>query len=137
MGVGGLSNIKKSEFKRGKIKMEGYSQDPNARITESRRQVNEVVDVMRDNVSKMMEREEKLSDIDARADNLQQSSIQFASTSRKLKKKMWWENMKMKIVIGCVLAALLLIIIIVIVEETKGSGSSDDPNPTTTKSLTN
>merc|ERR1711971_1437105 len=113
------------EFKRGKIKMEGYSQDPNARITESRRQVNEVVDVMRDNVSKMMEREEKLSDIDARADNLQQSSIQFASTSRKLKKKMWWE--KMKIVIGSVLAALLQIIIIVIVEETKGSGSSDDP----------
>jgi len=43
--------------------MEGHSQDPNARISESRRQVNEVVDVMRDNVSKMMEREEKLSDI--------------------------------------------------------------------------
>merc|ERR1711997_106005 len=101
------------------------------RINETRKQVNDVVDVMRNNVTKMMEREDKLSDLDRLADNLQNSSIQFASTSRRLKKKMWWENMKMKLVIGGVLVAILLIIIIVIVVETKPSGGDNNGETTT------
>merc|ERR1711981_1169281 len=100
--------------------------DPNDQINETRKQVDDVVDVMKNNVTKMMEREEKLNDLDRRADNLQNSSIQFASTSRRLKKKMWWENMKMKLVIGGVLVAILLIIIIVIVVETKPSGGDNN-----------
>merc|ERR1712083_1098158 len=111
--------------------MEGYANDPNARISDTRRQVDEVVDVMKNNVTKMMEREDRLNDLDARADRLQDSSIQFASTSRRLKKKMWWENMKMKLVIGGVLVAILLIIIIVIVVETKPSGGGDNGETTT------
>merc|ERR1712001_49182 len=105
------------------------------RINETRKQVNDVVDVMRNNVTKMMEREDKLNDLDRRADNLQNSSIQFASTSRRLKKKMWWENMKMKLVIGGVLVAILLIIIIVICVETKKPSGGGDNGETTKPSL--
>ena len=99
-------------------------------------QVNEVLDVMRNNVSKMMDREEKLTDLDARASNLEQSSIQFATTGRRLKKKMWWENMKMKICIGGTVVTIVLILIIVLIVK-YGGGSDDDDNggnETTTKS---
>merc|ERR1712083_1276630 len=111
--------------------MEGYANDPNARISDTRRQVDEVVDVMKNNVTKMMEREDKLNDLDARADRLQDSSIQFASTSRRLKKKMWWENMKMKLCIGGIAAVLVIIIIIVIAVEVKPSGGESNGDSTT------
>merc|ERR1712083_484927 len=114
--------------------MEGYANDPNARISETRRQVDEVVGVMKNNVAKMMEREDKLNDLDARADRLQDSSIQFASTSRRLEEKMWWENMKMKLCIGGTAAVLVIIIIIVIAVKTKGSGGDSNDKPTETPS---
>ena len=98
--------------------------------------VNEVLDVMRNNVTKMMDREEKLTDLDSRAANLEQSSIQFSTTSRRLKKKMWWENLKMKICIGGVVATILIILIIVLIVE-YGGGSDDSDNDHTTKAPEN
>merc|ERR1712150_253655 len=110
---GGLNSTKRTS----NFKMERYSDDPNARISDTRRQVEEVVDLMKNNVSIMIQREEKLSDLDARADNLEQSSARFATTSRRMKEKMWWENMKMKLCIGGTI--VLIIIIIIAVESNK------------------
>ena len=50
-------------------------------------QVHEVIDVMRSNVSKVMEREGKLSDLDTRAANLEQSAVNFTTSSKRLRKK--------------------------------------------------
>ena len=50
-------------------------------------QVHEVIDVMRDNVAKVMEREGKLSDLDTRAANLEQSAVNFTTSSKRLRKK--------------------------------------------------
>ncbi|KNE86598.1 hypothetical protein PSTG_20040, partial [Puccinia striiformis f. sp. tritici PST-78] len=40
-------------------------------------QVDEVVDIMRTNVEKVLERDQKLSELDDRADALQQGASQF------------------------------------------------------------
>ena len=58
------------------------------------------MDDMRNNVNMVLERDAKLSDLDARADNLNAASATFAVNSTKLKKKYWWENLKMKMIIG-------------------------------------
>ena len=47
------------------------------RMEEARAQVGEVVDVMRVNVEKVLERDSKLSDLNSRADNLQAGANQF------------------------------------------------------------
>ena len=96
-------------------------------------QVDEVLDVMKDNVNKVMERDGKLNELDARANILNETSGQFAMNSRKLRKKMWWENMKMKMIIGGVVVVLLIIIIVIIVVETGGSDSGNDSDATTKK----
>jgi vesicle-associated membrane protein 2 len=49
--------------------------------------VNEVIDVMRTNVTKVMERDTKLSDLDQRSQALEQTAVSFSTTSKKLKKK--------------------------------------------------
>merc|ERR1711953_439027 len=105
--------------------MATYHDHPDSQINKAKNEVNEVLDVMRNNVTKMMDREEKLTDLDTRASNLEQSSIQFSTTSRRLKKKMWWENLKMKIIIGGVVATTILIVIIVLIVK-YGGGSDDD-----------
>ena len=77
-------------------------------------QVDQVVDVMRSNVNKVLERDVKLGELDARAENLEAASNSFATSAKRVRKKMWWENLKMKLIIGGVLLAILIIIITII-----------------------
>ena len=79
----------------------------------TRQQVNEVQNIMKDNVDKIMEREGKLSHLEERADQLQAGTEQFHRAAEKIKRQKFWENMKMKIVIGVVISVLIIIIIIV------------------------
>ena len=52
------------------------SEDQN-RLSQAQAQVGEVVDIMRVNVEKVLERDNKLSELDQRADNLQEGANQF------------------------------------------------------------
>lgn len=56
----------------------------------------QVVDIMRVNVDKVLERDQKLSDLDNRADALQAGASQFETSAAKLKRKYWWKNCKVK-----------------------------------------
>lgn len=55
---------------------------------------NQVVDIMRQNMDKVLERDSKLSELDNRADALQAGASQFETSAGKLKRKMWWQNCK-------------------------------------------
>ena len=52
---------------------------------------------MRVNVDKVLERDQKLSELDDRADALQAGASQFESSAAKLKNKYWWKNCKVSI----------------------------------------
>ena len=51
---------------------------------------------MRVNVDKVLERDQKLSELDDRADALQQGASQFETSAAKLKRKYWWKNCKVR-----------------------------------------
>lgn len=96
---------------------EGGSQAPpnltsNRRLQQTQAQVDEVVDIMRVNVDKVLERDQKLSELDDRADALQAGASQFETSAAKLKNKYWWKNAKMMIILG-VIGVIVLIVIIV------------------------
>jgi len=55
---------------------------------------SQVVDIMRTNVEKVLERDAKLSELDDRADALQQGASQFEQQAGKLKRKFWLQNLK-------------------------------------------
>lgn len=52
---------------------------------------------MRVNVDKVLERDQKLSELDDRADALQAGASQFESCAAKLKNKYWWKNCKVSL----------------------------------------
>ena len=54
----------------------------NSRLSQAQAQVGEVVDIMRVNVEKVLERDSKLSELDQRADNLQEGANQFQTQVR-------------------------------------------------------
>ncbi|XP_052660269.1 LOW QUALITY PROTEIN: vesicle-associated membrane protein 2-like [Harpia harpyja] len=82
------------------------------RLQQTQARVDEVVDIMRMNVDKVLERDQKLSELDNRADALQAGASQFETSAAKLKRKYWWKNCKMMIILGVVCAVILIIIII-------------------------
>jgi len=85
---------------------------PNKRLQQTQAQVDEVVDIMRVNVDKVLERDQKLSELDDRADALQQGAAQFETSAGKLKRKYWWKNLKMMaILIGIVVVIVVIIIV--------------------------
>ncbi|CAH8662956.1 unnamed protein product [Schistosoma margrebowiei] len=91
----------------------------NKRLQQTQAQVNEVVDIMRVNVDKVLERDKNLSELDGRADALQAGASQFEASAGKLKRKLWWKNCKMLAVLGVLVVILIIVIIVWVVSEQK------------------
>ena len=95
-------------------------------------QVEEVAGIMKDNRDKVLEREGKLSDLDTRANNLHEAATKFNTNATAVKKKMWWENMKMKLCIGISSFVIVILIIIIILHQlglltSSSDGSKSEP----------
>ncbi|XP_014270827.1 synaptobrevin-1 isoform X2 [Halyomorpha halys] len=90
----------------------GGSRYSNSKIQETQAKVDEVVGIMRLNVEKVIERDQKLSELDDRADALQMGASQFERRAHQLKRNMWLKNMKMYLIMGGIGAVLLIIIIV-------------------------
>ncbi|NWY49180.1 VAMP1 protein, partial [Chionis minor] len=83
----------------------------NRQLQQTQAQVEEVVDIIRVNVDKVLERDQRLSELDDRADALQAGASQFESSAAKLKRKYWWKNCKMMIMMGVICAIVVVVIV--------------------------
>lgn len=80
------------------------------RMQQTQAQVDEVTEIMKMNVEKVLERDAMISQLDERADALQEGAEMFEKQAGALKSKFWWKNMKMMIVmvvIGVVCAGVI------------------------------
>ncbi|KAM6469251.1 vesicle-associated membrane protein 1 isoform 2-T2 [Liasis olivaceus] len=82
----------------------------NRRLQQTQAQVEEVVDIIRVNVDKVLERDQRLSELDERADALQAGAQVFESSAAALKRKYWWKNCKMMIMLGVICAIVVIAI---------------------------
>lgn len=78
-------------------------------------QVDEVSNIMKDNIEKIMERGERLEDLEEKSDSLATNADQFWSTAKKMQSRMWWRNMRVKVLLVLVILAILLIIFVPII----------------------
>lgn len=100
------------------------------RLQQTQAKVDEVVGIMRVNVEKVLERDQKLGELDQRADALQHGASQFEQQAGKLKRKHWWANIKMMIIMGVIGVVLLIIIIASLWPEGSSSSTITAPSPT-------
>lgn len=88
-------------------------------------EVEEVAELLHDNIEKVIERGDKLENTLERTDDLIADAQQFKKTSKKVKKKYCFKNMKMTCVLIIVGIVVVLLLILVIVLVTKPWQSSD------------
>ena len=69
--------------------------------------MDEVVGIMRNNVEKVLERDQKLNELDEKADALQDGASQFEKSAGKLKNKFWMENLKT--IVACAVIGLFVL----------------------------
>lgn len=106
----------------------------NKKLQQTQAQVDEVVGIMRVNVEKVLERDMKLSELDDRADALRMGASAFEQQAARLKRKFWWQNLKMMIIMGVIGVVLLSIIIIWIASSVGSSDSAPAVTPAPTPS---
>uniref|UniRef100_A0A8D2MDF7 Vesicle associated membrane protein 4 n=1 Tax=Zonotrichia albicollis TaxID=44394 RepID=A0A8D2MDF7_ZONAL len=83
----------------------------NDKIRHVQNQVDEVIDVMQENITKVIERGERLDDLQDKSDSLSDNAAAFSKRAKHLRRQMWWRDCKMKAIIAMVVVILLLVII--------------------------
>ncbi|KAI1283796.1 Synaptobrevin [Halotydeus destructor] len=84
------------------------------KIQELKNHVNEVTNVMTENINKILDRGTRLEHLEDRSDMLSSRADEFRVHSRRVARKMWWQNMRVNIIIGLVAAAVVVIIIVTV-----------------------
>jgi len=82
-------------------------------------QIDDTVGIMRENVVKVAERGERLEALRVKTDTLAVSAQGFRRGANRVRKNMWWKDMKMRIIIGTAITVILIIIIVSVVRATK------------------
>ncbi|KAF8154616.1 synaptobrevin-domain-containing protein [Crassisporium funariophilum] len=91
----------------------------NAKTAAIQAQIDDTVGIMRDNITKVAERGERLDSLQDKTDNLAVSAQGFRRGANRVRKNMWWKDMKMRIIIGAAIVIILVIIIVSIVKATQ------------------
>ncbi|KAF8483572.1 synaptobrevin-like protein [Russula ochroleuca] len=96
----------------------GGSSGPNPKTAHIQAQIDDTVNIMRDNITKVVERQERLDSLQDKTDNLAVSAQGFRRNANRVRKNMWWKDMKMRLIIGVAIAVIIGIIIFSIVKST-------------------
>ena len=81
------------------------------KISRIQSEVDEVRDIMVQNIESIVERGERLDLLIDKTENLSAEGASFRQAGRRLERKMWWQNTRMKVLMGA--GAVLLIYVCV------------------------
>lgn len=95
-----------------KDRMEYYnSPNPNVdSIGAVRNQIDEVKDIMVQNIEKVLERGEKIELLVDKTDRLSKQAFKFESTSKNLRRTLWWKSVRTIVCLTSVVALLVFIL---------------------------
>ncbi|KAI3974110.1 hypothetical protein MKX01_002280 [Papaver californicum] len=86
--------------------------DEISKLAKVKAQVTEVKGVMMENIEKVLERGEKIELLVDKTENLRSQAQDFRQQGTKMRRKMWLQNMKIKLIVLGILVALILIIVL-------------------------
>lgn len=92
-----------------------FKSGDNTKIHTVRSQVDEVVDIMQTNVGKVLERGERLEDLQYKSDSLSSNAQTFRVKAQGLRRQMWWKECRMRILLAVIVTIILIIIFVPII----------------------
>ena len=81
-------------------------------------QIDDTVGVMRENINKVSQRGERLDSLQDKTDNLAVSAQGFRRGANRVRKQMWWKDMKMRV---CLVICVIVLLVVIIVPGKKHS----------------
>ncbi|EXX67114.1 synaptobrevin [Rhizophagus irregularis] len=91
---------------------EGTAGGPPLKTQQIQKQINDTVGIMRENINQVAQRGEALDSLHDKTENLSVSAQGFRRGANRVRKQMWWKDMKMKIIIAAVIIIILVAIIL-------------------------
>ncbi|KAJ3305679.1 Vesicle-associated membrane protein 4, partial [Blyttiomyces sp. JEL0837] len=82
-----------------------------AKIAATQKQVDAAINIYQDNVNAMIGRGEDLEKLKDQTQQLDESAQQFKVSARDVKRKMWWKDFKMTLILSAVIIVIVLIIL--------------------------
>ena len=75
-------------------------------------EIDSTVGIMRDNINKVSERGARLDSLQDKTDNLAVSAQGFRRGANRVRKQMWWKDMKMRM---CLIVGIIILLVVIIV----------------------
>ncbi|XP_028395085.1 synaptobrevin homolog 1-like [Dendronephthya gigantea] len=97
------------------------SNSSDSQLSKVKEDILTVTKTMQNNMSKVLDRGTKLDDLQDKTEDLDMSAFKFVRGSRRLQRKMWWQNMKLKLLFGFIFLGLLLVLIVSLILRHKKS----------------
>ncbi|XP_047050394.1 putative vesicle-associated membrane protein 726 [Lolium rigidum] len=83
-----------------------------SRLSKVKAQVSEVKGIMIKNIDDTIQRRVQIDDLATSAELLHEQANDFRQEGTRIRRKMWFENMKVKLIVLGIVAALILIIVL-------------------------
>eukprot|EP00123_Amoebidium_parasiticum_P013587 comp22043_c0_seq1/m.32028 comp22043_c0_seq1/g.32028 ORF comp22043_c0_seq1/g.32028 comp22043_c0_seq1/m.32028 type:complete len:131 (-) comp22043_c0_seq1:181-573(-) len=95
-------------------------------INRVQRQGDDVTDIMRNNLTKVVERGDRLQDLEDKSESLVEGASAFRSGAQRARRKYWWQHVRLTVLMGGIALAILIIIIVSVILRNRGSSTPDD-----------
>jgi vesicle-associated membrane protein 4 len=76
------------------------------------KEIDQTVGRMRDNINIATQRGEQLDSLQDKTDNLAVSAQGFRRGANRVRKQMWWKDMKMRM---CLIIAVIILILVIVI----------------------
>ncbi|CAG8680363.1 15144_t:CDS:2 [Dentiscutata erythropus] len=97
-----MKEFEQSEAYDPYVPKDGTAGGPPSKTAQIQKQIDETVGIMRDNINRVAERGERLDALQDKTENLSVSAQGFRKGANRVRKQMWWKDMKMRIIIAVV-----------------------------------
>jgi vesicle-associated membrane protein 4 len=97
------------------VPREGAAGGPPLKTQQIQKQIDDTVGIMRENINQVAQRGEALDSLHDKTENLSVSAQGFRRGANRVRKQMWWKDMKMRIIIAAVIIAVLVAIILSVI----------------------
>lgn len=101
-------------------KLDFYTNNNEAdKLRKAKRDVEDIQVTMKENISKVMDRGDRIDHLLERTNDLEVQSHEFKSSAVGLRRQLWWENKKYWLLCACITAIIIGVIVLIIVLVTK------------------
>lgn len=83
-----------------------------SRLSKVKVQVSEVKGIMLDNIDKAIDRGEHIDVLVSRTEQLHDQAADFRTQGTRVRRRMWYQNMKARLIVGGIVVAVVLIVVL-------------------------